>query len=399
MSVEVNSDLHNQALIRSDSSSTSPFLLFVVNEAKFFLSHRRNIALAAKQRGYRVGVACPPSPELEDAQKLGFEVFPLTLTKWGWNPLQELVALRGLIGLYRTVKPDIVHHVTIKPVIYGSVAARLAKTSAVVNAVPGLGHVFSSVGIGASVRRQIVKSLYRIAFRHPRHRVIFQNEDDRKHFVTSKLVSPELTTLINGSGVNTEDFSPSPEPDGDVKVLFSGRLLWKKGLGEFVDAARQLHRRGISVQFLIAGEAVPKNPGGVSSETLEEWCREGIIKYLGYRKDMANLLREVHIVCLPSYYGEGVPKALIEAASAGRPIITTDSSGCRSIVIHNSNGLLIPSKDSVALADAVIELAANPIKRAEMGLAGRSLVTVGGFSEEVIVAKTCKIYEELLASH
>lgn len=371
-------------------------LLIVVNDAAFFLSHRRNIAQAATSAGMEVSICCPNDPGAAEIERLGFTRHSIELSRWGANPLREIATIKALFRLYRRVRPDVVHHVTIKPVIYGSLAAKAAGVPAIVNAISGLGQVFTSSGPKAVLRRTAVKFLYRCALGGPRVRVIFQNDDDRRAFLDAGLISAERTILVRGAGVDLASLPMLPQAEGMPTVLFASRLLREKGIHEFVAAAEQLRGRATKAQFLIAGAPVPGNPGSISAEQYETWKRGGVVECLGYQNDISVSMKRAHIVCLPSYYGEGVPKILIEAAAAGRAIVTTDWPGCRDIVRHGHNGLLVEPRDSTALADALQKLLENPQLRSEFGSRGRARVEQEGFDEATVVRQTLELYASLL---
>jgi len=374
-------------------------ILYVVNEGRFFLSHRLPLARAAQAAGYRVAVAVPPSADDQAIREAGFELHGLALDRRSLNPVKALDTLLALRRLYRRLQPDLVHHITIKPVILGSLAARLARVPAVVNAVPGLGYVFVRKGALGAALRVAVRLAYRLALRAPRTRVIFQNPDDRGAFLRWGLVRAADVRLIRGSGVDTEVFRPSPEPPpeaGPPVVLLASRLLWDKGVGEFVAAARCLQADGVEAEFALVGEPDPGNPSSIAREQLEAWVQSGAVQWWGRQDDMPAVYAMSHIVCLPSAYGEGVPKGLIEAAACARPIVTTDIPGCREIVRDGVNGLLVAPRDAEALAAALRRLIEAPALRAELGAKGRELA-VGEFSEQEVTGETLLVYDRLLA--
>jgi glycosyltransferase involved in cell wall biosynthesis len=374
--------------------SESPRLLFVVNQTEFFLSHRLPLALAAKRHGYDVHIATPVSLGLAVIQEAGLTHHAVAFSRKGMRPFAELATLRALFRLYRKLRPDIVHHVTIKPVIYGSVVARLTGVPAVVNAVSGLGYVFISRGLKATLLRRAVRWAYQLALNHPNSRVIFQNGDDLALFSDDKLVRPQQATVIKGSGVDLQRFMPTEQRKGFPVVLFASRLLRDKGVCEFVDAARALQRDGVAVRFVLVGDIDPGNPASLSTETVKGWHQEGVIEWWGQREDMPAVFAQTHIVCLPSYR-EGLPKVLIEAAACGRPIVATDVPGCREIVCNNDNGLLVPAYDSAALANALKQLIIDPVLRERMGRRGRE-IAVQEFGQERVAAETLAVYRTLL---
>lgn len=383
-------------MAKTVSVLASKTLALVVNDPLFFLSHRLNLALKAKSLGMRVVIITPPGEACEDIRRRGLEHIPWMLHRWGANPFRELRSILTAWKIFRALKPDLVHLVTIKPVLYGSLAARAAGVPARVCAISGRGQVFTQTGARAGFRRAVVELLYRIALSDSRCRVIFQNEDDRSTFLSAGLVREQQSHLIPGAGVDVEQFKPQPLTSSICTVLFASRLLIEKGVREFVEAARILRRKGTEARFVLAGAIAPGNPTSISEGEYHRWTKEGIVDCVGYQKDLRSFLAESDIVTLPSYYGEGVPKILIEAAACGKAIVTTDWPGCRDIVTDQVNGLLVPPRDSTALAAALESLIRDPSVRKEMGRRGREKVLSGGFSEEQVLQRTFDIYQELL---
>ncbi|MEX1214266.1 glycosyltransferase family 4 protein [Saccharospirillum sp.] len=370
-------------------------LLFVVNSPEFFVSHRMVIAREAVKQGYSVHVASANGNAVADIKALGCEHHPVDFARSGQNPLTELKALRQLIRLFRTLTPDLVHLITIKPVLYGGFAARMSRVPAVVAAVSGLGTVFLAESGIARLRRVLVQGLYRLAFSHSRLAVIFQNPDDRDMLLHAGALSRGQVRMIRGSGVELEAYPVRPEPKkGKAVVVMASRLLRDKGVLEFVEAARILNARGVPVVMRLVGDPDPGNPSSVTSEQLESWREEGIIQLPGFSSDIAEEYGKSNIVCLPSYR-EGLPKALVEAAACGRAVVTTDVPGCRDAIEANKTGLLVPAKDAVALADAIQQLVENPEMRAGFGLEARKLAE-RVFASDIIVARHMEIYRELL---
>lgn len=371
-------------------------LLFVVNDAGFFLSHRLPLAQAARDEGYDVHVATPDDQSSVVIQSRGFVFHPIPIARRGMHPLVELRSIRALRQLYRELAPDIVHHVTIKPVLYGGIAARLAGVPAVVNAVTGLGYIFISRGVKSAILRRLVKATYRFALRQARTRVIFQNPDDMALFEGEGLVRPSDAVLIRGSGVDMAVFLPRPEAVGIPIVLLASRMIWDKGVAEFVEAARLLHDQGITARFVLVGGPDSGNPSTIPQAQLEAWQKAMPVEWWGIRVDMPQVFAESHIVCLPSYYGEGIPKVLIEAAACARALVTTDTPGCREIVQHEINGLLVPPRDAYALAKAIRQLLQNPELRAQMGRRGRE-IAMTDFSLQTVIDQTLGVYRDLLS--
>jgi glycosyltransferase involved in cell wall biosynthesis len=372
---------------------SAPRLLFLVTEDWYFASHRLPVARAALAAGWKVAVACRVDRHRAAIEKEGVRVLPLSLSRRSVNPLREAAALREIAALYRKERPDVVHHVALKPVLYGSIAARLAGVRGVVNAFPGLGHAFGGGGHpGRRALRALVSRSLRVALRGSRSKVIVQNRDDGDTLVRARVAPREELVLIRGSGVDLERFSPRPEPEGEPLVVLPSRLIWEKGVGEFVEAARRLRKRA---RFALVGVPDPENPASVPPARLKDWEREGAVELWGRREDMPAVLAQSWVVCLPSYYGEGVPKSLIEAAACGRPIVSTDMPGCRDVVREGENGLLVPPRDAGALAAAVDRLLRDPDLRLRMGASGRRLAE-REFSEAKVAAATLDVYRDVL---
>lgn len=362
-------------------------ILLMSNTDWYLYNFRLDLAEALRARGDEVALASPVGEYAPKLQAQGFRWVEITLSRRGMNPLEELAAILRLWALYRREKPDVVNHYTIKCVLYGSLAARLAGVPRIVNSIEGLGIVFS----GRNRLLQIlIEWMYRLFLVNTS--VIFLNPDDFELFLHKGLVTPESAHLISGSGVDVARFTPGPEPDSALPVaVFPARLLWEKGVGVFVEAARLLKQRGVLARFALIGEPDPHNPSSISRQDVETWVAEGIVEAWGWRQDMPQVYAESHIVCLPSYYREGVPRSLTEAAASGRAIVTTDAPGCREVVRHGVNGLLVPPRDPVALADAIQTLLENPQLRREMGRRGREIVE-NEFSSEIVIGKTLEVY-------
>lgn len=366
----------------------------VVNEPWFFLSHRLPVARGALAAGYEVHIATRAGIGVDEIKKEGFVHHLIPFTRSSANPVQELKTIFALIKLYRKLKPDIVHHVTIKPVLYGGFSAYLSKIPSVINAISGLGFVFLANGAFAKLRRFMVINAYRFIFKRNNTKVIFQNPDDLALFGKNKLLREGCAKLIKGSGVDINIFKPTSEPAGPPVIILVARMLWDKGVGEFIEAAGILKKRGVAGRFLLVGDIDEGNPKTINKQQIEDWCISNNIEWAGYCDDMPKVLAESHIACLPSYR-EGLPKTLIEAAAAGRPIVTTDVPGCREAVKNCVNGLLVPPQDPVALANALEVLMLDPKLRIEMGHAGRILAEEE-FSVEKVVKETLDLYTEVM---
>ena len=365
-------------------------LLFVVNAPEFFLSHRLPLALAARAAGYEVHVATGPGAAVNDIVAQGFAFHPLPLTRSGLNPLRELRTVLAMHRLIRRLAPDVLHLVTIKPVLYGGLVARYLGVPKVVAAISGLGAVFVAESGPLVWLRHMVKSLYRLALGHGRVTVIFQNPDDRDLLIELGAVKASSTVLICGSGVDLAECPVMPEPAGVPVVVMAARLLRDKGVLEFVEAARLLRGRGIDGRFLLVGAPDPGNPASPRAEDVQSEVSAGCIEYLGPRTDVPAIFAGANLVVLPSYR-EGLPKVLAEASACARAVVTTDVPGCRDAIVVNETGLLVPVRDPVALAGAIGELLADPVRRRQMGLAGRRLAEQK-FSVTQVVSAHLAIY-------
>ncbi len=365
-------------------------LLFVVNNPAFFMSHRVPVALAAQRAGYEVHVATMDGSAVADIQALGMTHHAIPMTRSGKHPLQELGTLLALIRLFRRLRPDIVHLVTIKPVLYGGIAARLTRVHGMVAAISGLGFVFLSNSLKMKLVRAVVARLYRLALGHPNSRVIFQNGSDRDLLKSLGAVRDAQVVMIRGAGVDLDEYGAQPEPPAPpVVVTMVARLLRDKGVQEFVQAARLLRERGLPVTMQLVGGVDAGNPASATQAEVDAWQREGCVLALGERSDVAALYAASHIAVLPSYR-EGLPKSLIEAAACARAVVTTDVPGCRDAIEPGETGLLVPVRDAQALADAIARLAEDAALRQRMGAAGRALA-----EREFNIERVARIQVEL----
>lgn len=374
-----------------------PRLLFVCNQARFFLTHRLCLAEGAARAGYEVHVAVPlGSPGTERLLATGFTVHDVPMARSGINPVEESRAVLALARVYRRVRPDVVHHVTIKPVLYGSIVARAVGVPAVVNAVTGLGFAFADESFRARATRLVAGLLWRTAFGHPRLRAVFQNADDRDELVATGAVRAEQVVMTKGSGVDLQAFRPGAPAPGAPIVLFAARMLWLKGVGEFVEAARRLRARGVDARFVLVGDT-DANPTSVPEAQLRAWAEEGAVEWWGRRDDMPVVLAQASVFCLPTYYREGIPKAILEAAACGLAIVTTDTRGCREAVTDGVDGLLVAPRDVDALVDALGRVLGDPALRAQLGAAARARAE-REFGDAVVLARTLAAYEALRAA-
>lgn len=370
--------------------------LLFANTEWYLYNFRRSLALALRNAGYEVLLVSPPGPYGEKLRALGFRWIPAPMARRSLNPLHELALVRWLHRLIRDERVDVVHGFTIKCAVYGSLAARLGGLPARVSAVAGMGYVFTSADMKARLLRPVVRMLMRMALGGSGARLILQNPDDVALFVRTRLVDEAQIRLIPGSGVDCGRFRPAPGKAAGARfrVLLAARLLWDKGLAEYIEAARRLRAEGRDIDFLLAGDPDPGNPAAVPEATVRGWVEEGLIEWLGHVHDMPGLLHSVDAVVLPSYR-EGLPKGLIEAAACALPLITTNAPGCREVVDHEVNGLQVPVKDGPALAHAIARLHDSPELRQRLGTAARGKA-LGEFDERIVIERTLAVYAELL---
>lgn len=339
-------------------------------------------------------VILPTSEDHNAAQKeiTPSELLGISMSRKGMNPLAEIRSILDFYRLYKQEKPELVHHFTIKPVIYGTIAARLAGVPKVVNSITGLGFVFTSSSLKAKILGILVKTLYRLCFASRKVNVIFQNLDDRAFFVAKGMIGEERGYLVEGSGVDVHKFTPNVTENKSPKIFIASRLLIEKGIYEFMDAIADLKARGLQFEAVIAGDIDPGNPGSITEAQVNSWKASGSVTFLGFQKDMVELLKTTDIACLPSYR-EGLPMSLLEAMAAGKPLVTTDAPGCRATVRDGRNGFLVPPKESQPLANALAKLIENPELREKMGKQSR-LLAVELFSKEKITSEIIKVYEK-----
>lgn len=382
------SDLMAQLTHSALGTANKGKLLFFVTEDWYFVSHRLTLALSAQAAGYDVGVITRVRAHGDIIRKAGLRLIPFENARSGLNPLVEAWTMVHLIAIYRRERPAIVHHVALKPVIYGSIAARCAGAPRVINVLAGMGWLVTT-GAGLSrLLKPLVRRALRLLLRSST--ALVQNPDDALRL--EELGVPKSgIRIIPGSGVDLRRFAPQREAAGPTVVMLSARLLWEKGVREFVVAARLLRQRGIAARFLLVGAPDEANASAVPACQISAWVAEGIIEYRGWVEDMPRMLTECHIVCLPSYYGEGIPKALIEAAAAGRAIVTTDMPGCREIVHDGVNGLLVPPRNADAVAVALAKLIENPELRRQLGARGRARAEQE-FGIDLVIQQTLALY-------
>ena len=368
--------------------------VFIINQDWYFCLHWMQRAKAAQRAGFDVWVAVPHGEMVGLIEAEGFKWIETSLSRNGIFPVKEVAALWKLFLGIRRISPNLIINITVKPNVYGSVVGTILRCP-VVNNVTGLGSLFSRPTLKNSILRRGVLSAFCLLGLKDDITFLFENKDDRNLFLQRKIVTRNKTFLMPGSGVDPNLFKYAEEPKDDcIHILFAARLLWDKGIKELVQASEILKNRGLNFKIFVAGIVDCGNSNSVPIEFLEDWEKSGLICWLGQCDDMPKLLASVHIAVLPSSYGEGIPRFLIEAASCGRPIVTTDISGCRDFVIHEKNGLIVPPNDPVLLANSLSILIANASERCRMGNYGRRLV-LEGYTEDIVTKSTLKIYKEM----
>jgi len=369
-------------------------LLFLVTEDWYFVSHRLALARAAVAAGYRVVVATRIHHDHERIVAAGCEVRELRWRRSGNTPWAHLQALRDLVAVYRDVRPDIVHHVALKPVIFGSLAARISGVRRRVNALAGLGYVFSSTRYRARLARPVFRVLLRWALRGDRQWTIVQNRGDQRALIDRGILSADHVRLIRGSGVDVREYPPASVQEVIPRIVLVARMLWDKGVGDFVAAAEKVVAGGAVARFILVGDPDPENPAAVPVSQLREWRDRGPVEWWGHRNDIPDVLSRSAIFCLPTRYGEGIPRSLLEGGAAGLALVATDSVGCREIICDGENGILVPPGDVLALASALSRLIADPEERTRLGRAARATIE-RDFSLDQVIRETLEVYRAL----
>lgn len=372
-------------------------LLFIINRASYFLSHRLKLAQGARDLGFEVHVAAEAINAYPQISEMGFITYDLPMSRGGTNVFAEMRAIWTIYRLMKKHQFDLVHAVTLKPVLYASLAGRFMKNTAQVNALTGLGLIFTVDKGLPRILRMLVSPFLKLGLSKVNSRTIFQNRQDMGLFIDKGLVPKENTILIRGSGVDVDVIKYNAEPDNKPPIiLFPARLVKTKGVDEFIQAAKNLRKQNIDARFQLAGEIDAQNPTALQEKDIRAWEAENIIEWLGYRSDMPDVFAASNIVCLPSYR-EGLPKALLEAMATGRAIVTTDTSGCREAVEHDLNGYLVPVYDSEELTQRLQELILNPALRQSFGVAGRKRAEKE-FSVTSVVRDTLSVYRDVVSS-
>jgi glycosyltransferase involved in cell wall biosynthesis len=371
-------------------------ILLFANTTWYLYNFRSALARAIREAGHEVIFVSPHDEYVTRLQERGDRWVPFELSRRGVNPLTELITVVRCARLYRRLRPDLVHHFTIKPVLYGSIASRLAGVPFVVNSVTGLGYAFVAPGWRGRTLSALARTLYRLALGGKRTRVIFENQTDLDAFVRLGLVAGDRAVVVPGTGVDPDEFQPTEEPEGEPVVLMASRMLWDKGVGDLVEAARILKGRRVRTRVVLVGAPDPGNPSSIAEKQLQAWTSSGVVDWRGRLEGMPEVYAGCHIVVLPSHR-EGLPRNLVEAAAAGRPIVATDVPGCRDVVRDGVNGLLVPPHDPAALAEALEALISSPERRRAMGARGRE-IAASVFSDDQVIRGTLRVYASLLST-
>lgn len=368
-------------------------LFIVVNVDWFFLSHRLPIALAAKEKGYRVTIVSKDTGKREEIEALGLRFINVEFERSGANPLHELRCIKILYKIYKSENPDIIHHVTLKASLLGCLAAKLSGIKRVVNAISGFGYNFTDERTG--IKQRIIRTMMNMAFKSKKFHFIFQNPDDINQFMKFNFVSESQIHLIKGSGVDLNKFTyEKPISKEKVQVILPARMLYDKGIIEFIQAAKKIKDKVVDkAEFVLVGDCDTINLSGIKEEDIKREIDVPFLNWIGFKKDIFSVIKNSDIVVLPSYR-EGLPKSLIEACAVGRPIVTTDVEGCRECVIEGYNGYLVPAKNIETLSEKMEDLINDPEKRTRMGLNGRILAEKN-FSIDFVIRQHLRIYKDL----
>ena len=375
-----------------DESSGRPVILYVVTEDWFFLQHRLPMAQAAAGAGYDVHLATRVNKDRQAVERLGIKLHALDWRRGSLNPLDILAIVGELRGLYRRLKPGIIHHIALQPVVIGSLAS-IAMNVVQVNSFVGLGATFTSPQPKIRAVRAVLKLLLPRLANRSRTLATVENTDD-KALLSALGVESDRIVVLPGSGVDVHRLVPLSEPEGPVTAAFVGRLLGNKGLRTLVAAHDLLANRGMAIPLLIAGEPDPANPTAISKKEIESWKARAGITVLGHVSEIATVWKSAHIAVLPSRGGEGLPVSLLEAAACGRPLVASDVPGCREIARPGLNGLLVPPDNPSALAEAITRLAGDRELRRRYGEAGRRIVETE-YASDIVGREVVALYQRL----
>ena len=372
-------------------------ILFIISEDWYFVSHRLALAKSAIQVGYNVALLSRYTNHRKAIENANIETIDWPLDRSSKNPIKELIAIISVISSIRQFRPSIIHSVAMKPVIYSSIASLFTGLDNRIFALAGLGFVFTSNKSYAKILRPFLKVIFSLLFKGKKTKLILQNPDDQRQLLSEGVINPKNIRLIRGAGVDTKTFSFKTIPSNMPIIILPSRMLWSKGIQDFIDCAKVINIDNIMARFVLVGTPDDQNPDSISTQLLTEWHKDGVIEWWEFQSDMPNVFHQSTIVCLPTTYGEGLPKSLLEAASCGRPIVAYDVPGCREIVKDGYNGYLVQPKSIDGLVEAIILLINNYKLCVQMGKDGRKLVKKY-FTQEKIAQETMAVWDEVLAS-
>ena len=373
-------------------------LLFVANVDWYFKLHWMDRMHAARNAGYDIYLATNFSDEefFREQEAAGINVIDVNLSRSGLNPFAELWAIFKIFKLVNHIKPDIIHSITVKPNLYAGIIARIRKLP-VVCSITGLGVIFSHKSRKNRIIKLLISFCYRVISQNKKSIFLFENNSDKELFIDKNIIAKARAKRISGAGVDIEAYNHIyEEDDSTLSILFAARLLEDKGLRSLVEAAKIMNQRALNIELRVAGIFDENAQNAISRKEIEKWSDQKDIVWLGTRSDMPGLISASSIVCLPTTYGEGIPRILIESCACGRPVVTTDVSGCNEFVKDGYNGLLVPPNDTSALVEALTRLAKSASLRREMGVNGRTLVA-NEYTKEIVIDQTLETYNELLA--
>ncbi len=370
-------------------------ILFIVSEDWYFVSHRFDLAKRSIEKGYTLALLSRYHKDQSKIRKLGIETYEWSLERNSKNIFKEIQSIYLITKVIKSFRPDLIHAVAFKPVVYSSIGCFFIGFKNRVFALAGLGYVFSSRGIKIKILQAILKYFIKVMLNGHNTRLILQNPDDIKVLLLPKNIEKDKIRLIRGAGVDINKFFYKQLSKGSFKVILPSRMLWSKGIKDFKECSKILFTKTKNIKFILVGKPDMQNPDSVPAELLHKWAESENFEYIGYEKEMVKIFHECSLVCLPTSYGEGLPKSLLEAASCGRPIVTYNVPGCREVVRHGHNGLLIEKRNVNALADAIYTLYKDYKLCVKMGQNGRRIIEKN-FTTEIVISKTQKVWEELL---
>lgn len=370
-------------------------ILFVVTEDWYFFSHRMHLAVSAIKNGYKIGVLSKFSVHKNEMENAGIDTFEWNINRSSKNIFKEIKSIISIKNCIESFKPNIIHSVALKPVIYTSIICSLIKFNNRVFALAGLGSIFTSRKIKLKITLVFLRFILRVLLKGEKTILILQNPEDRFSLLQQNIVTEDCIRIIRGAGVDINEYKPFPIPKGVPIIGLPSRMLWSKGIKDFVFCAKLINKDKINARFVLIGNPDVENPDAVPLKNLKEWDNTGVVEWWGFKKNMAEVYNKSTIICLPTTYGEGLPKTLLEAASCGRPIITYDVPGCREIVKNGHNGYLLKPGDLNQLVNKIKSLIVDRNLCYKMGLNGREIVK-NNFTEEKIAKQTFSVWKEIL---